>query len=144
MYIGFALQNGFPPPSGCICPGHILTFECTNVGGGITVWKGSFFNCPPANEIQITHDLSQFRGTNSFAGECNDGAVVASRLSVMDNNIFKSQLQVNRTASASLNGSTITCVHDGGVRDDGVSNRTWTIIGIYIYKFVLLSIRELY
>ena len=43
-------------PSRCICPGDTLTYECTVVGLGVTVWTGSAFSCPSSNnEIALLH-----------------------------------------------------------------------------------------
>ena len=48
--------------STCVCPGGILTYECTVFGGTldvITVWKGDFFNCPTGiGEIHLIHGQS--------------------------------------------------------------------------------------
>ena len=33
-----------------LCQGHNLTYECTVVGGGATVWKGTAFDCPLADD----------------------------------------------------------------------------------------------
>ena len=35
--------------SGCACPGDTLTYECTVVGAGSTIWTGSAFNCSNSN-----------------------------------------------------------------------------------------------
>ena len=95
--------------SGCACPGDILTYECTVVGYGITVWTGTAFNCPSFNnELALLHSrfLSAYR-------TCNNGATVAKIISVEGNN-YTSQL--NATLNSNTAGKTIMCFYDDGVR----------------------------
>ena len=122
-------QNIFSlPPSGCICPGSNLTFECTIEGGGITVWSGNFFtdcSASPGNkEISFRHDRFDVA---DYYGTCNDGAVTARPHNYLENSIFTSQLHINMTVVSLSNGSTVTCAHDkdGEVTVVG----TWTMIG---------------
>ena len=80
----------------CLCQGHNLTYECSVVGGGATVWKGIAFDCPLADdEVIIFHRMNY---TSQRPQTCNDGAIIGHAISV-ENDIYKSQLniQVNDT-----------------------------------------------
>ena len=134
---GFSIQqNGFlRPPSGCICPGSNLTFECAIEGGGTTVWSGSFItNCQTVGtEISLRHG-DQFTQGHEI---CNNGAVTVTPLSIK-NNIYTSQLNINMTIISLLNGSSVTCAHYISDRET-VTDR-WTMIGIVAHnKFVYFS-----
>lgn len=91
------------PNSNFTCPGDILTFECTTVGPGTTVWNGSAFNCDQGNEINLRH--SQLLDNRM---ECNGGAIFGNIVH-HDNNCFVSQLNI--TASITISG-TVSCFHD--------------------------------
>ena len=94
--------------NGCSCPGYTLTFECTVVGSGTTVWLGSAFDCVySSNEIGLSHG----RFAISIRRTCNNGAIVRQSLGV-ENNSYTSQLNV--TVSRDLIGKSVTCVHDNG------------------------------
>ena len=96
--------------SGCVCPGDILTYECTVMGAGTTVWAGNAFNCPSYdNEISLLH--SRFMSDNVYYHTCNNGAIVARSLSV-DGNNYTSQLNV--TVTPETIGKTIECHYDDG------------------------------
>ena len=90
----------------CLCPGNIVTFECTIVGFGSTVWRGGAFDCP-LGQISLRH--SQF-ASGSAVGECNNGAIIGRSVRVQNNDCFVSQLNV--TLLSSLNGRTVECAHD--------------------------------
>ena len=89
------------------CPGDVLTTECTTMGGGVTVWRGTAFQCA-RNEIALRH--SQFGGSYNYTASCNNGAIVARALGVV-NDSYISQLSV--TVSLELNNTTVECWHDG-------------------------------
>ena len=94
----------------CECVNAELTFNCTIVGSGATVWRGSLLNCPQeANEITLRH--------NNFLGPprmC--GGIVVSALMV-ENNSYTSQLTV--TTQAESNSKRVSCSHiiSSGVPD---------------------------
>ena len=78
------------------------------VGGGATVWKGTAFDCPLADdEVIIFHRMNY---TSQRPQTCNDGAIIGHAISV-ENDIYKSQLniQVNDTEN-----TTVVCAHDNG------------------------------
>ena len=94
--------------SGCVCPGHVATYECTIVGGFATVWQGSAFNCT-GNEISLLHN--RFMLNQEKIAECNDGAIVGRNLRI-ENDCYISQLNV--TVSYNMLGKDIKCVQDDG------------------------------
>ena len=94
--------------SGCACPGDTLTYECTVVGAGATIWTGSAFNCSASNyTILLIHNF--FSLAKGDYGSCNNGDIVGQSLSVEGNN-YTSQLNV--TVISDTAGRTIECLHD--------------------------------
>ena len=90
------------PTSGCVvCPGDILSYECTVTGTerGATIWTGSAFNC---YEIVLYH----YRFNTGTNRTCNNGAIVARSLSIEGNN-YTSQLNV--TVIPDTAGKTTEC-----------------------------------
>ena len=105
----------------CICPGHELRLECTVVGGGFTVWRGSVFDCDEhANQIPLRH--SQFEH-GVAVGLCNNGRIIGSSLRSVDHT-FTSQLSVQLDIDSTLNGRTVACVHNNGSHETAVGNYT--------------------
>ena len=92
----------------CICPGHDLTFECSILGNGVTVWQGSAFDCgSSSNQILLSH--SRFEGAT---GHCNNRAIVASSIDVLPgtgDQCFISQLNVAVTDA--MRNKTVECFH---------------------------------
>ena len=89
------------------CPGDVLTTECAIMGGGLTVWQGTAFQCvSTSNKIILRH--SGFGVSHNPAGSCNDGTIVAWALGVV-NDSYTSQLNV--TVSLELNNTTVECWH---------------------------------
>ena len=96
--------------NGCVCPGDTLTYDCTVVGGGLTVWKGNAFICPSNNdEIALLH--RRFESENGTNNSCTNGAIVGKSLAVEGNN-YTSQLNVTITPETA--GKTIMCIGDNG------------------------------
>ena len=90
--------------NGCTCPGYILIYECTIVGEGATVWKGSAFDCHNARDsIHLSH--SQLFSSKTCTGAAIKGQIIR----VMDN-CYTSQLNVN--VSSDMIEKSIECVHD--------------------------------
>ena len=115
-------MNMFSNDPGCICPGYVLTYQCSVVGGGTTVWQGTAFQCPGlSSHILLRH--SKFNASEKTYGECNNGAIVASVIGVVDNH-YTSQLNV--TLSPEMNNRTVECVYDNGIG---------TIVGSAILAF---------
>ena len=86
--------------------------------GGITVWRGTVFNCEVGAEINLLH--SQFVLEQGAFGNCNSGTIRGKSLRI-ENNRYISQLSV--TLSDDMSGETVECVYDDGM--------TTTIIGNY-------------
>ena len=96
-----------PDNTQCACPGDLLTYTCTVVGGTTTLWEGTAFNCPmTTNEIILLH--GNFANIGGTSGDCNNRAILGRSLRVEDS-CYTSQLNV--TVSASLNNKTVQCVH---------------------------------
>ena len=92
----------------CSCPGEELSFECLTCGEGGTVWTGSLFDCV-GGAILLRH--RQFE-SGSTAGVCNNGAVFARSIEVLDVNssrCYSSQLSV--IINSAMNNKTVTCLH---------------------------------
>ena len=105
-------MNRFTQLDECICPGYNLTFECSILGNGITVWQGSAFDCAStSHQILLSH--SRFEGAT---GHCNNGAIVASSIDVLPANngtsdqCFISKLNVAVTDA--MRNKTVECFHD--------------------------------
>ena len=107
---GIGAQNRLILTNDCPCPGQNLTFECTIVGGGTTLWQGAeVFDCPAhSNEIVLRH----INFGSSVMGECNAGAIVGQSLRV-ESNSYTSRLSV--VYSERLNGKNVTCAYDNGL-----------------------------
>ena len=97
-------------PTGCVCPGDILTYECTVTGRPFeyTIWTGSAINCLWGYEIFLPH--YHFNESERTIRHCN-GAIVARSLYVIDN-LYTSQLSV--TLTPDIMGQTIKCATDNG------------------------------
>lgn len=92
----------------CICQGYNVTYECTVVGPGSTVWRGSSLQGCSNNQITLFH--GQFsRGT---VVRCNGGSVVGRSVRV-DDNCYTSQLEI--FVGANLIGTTVSCFYDNGL-----------------------------
>ena len=93
--------------SECDCHDQTLTYECTVTGGpgGATVWTGSALNCPGGETVLLHRRFTKSRG---IMGTCNNGSTVAQSLSVQNNNLYTSQLDVTVTQNAT--GKTIMCI----------------------------------
>ena len=94
--------------SGCVCPGDKLTYECTTVGFGATIWTGTAFSdCSGGrNELILFH--SRFLQTEGTKGSCNNEAIEGRSLSV-EGNSYTSQLNV--TVTPGIAGKTIICLY---------------------------------
>ena len=113
-----ARNAGLLVVSECVCSGFNVTYECTTIGPGSTVWVlGDSQEC----EILLRH--SQF-ASQTAVGRCMNGAVVGRGLQV-DGNVFISRLSV--LASTYLNGRIITCEYNDGASQRVIGNSTLTL-----------------
>ncbi len=108
--------NLVPPNAECACPGEVLSYTCTAVGPGSTVYTGSAFNCPSSQD-QIVFRHSEFQpGTIKT---CTDGRIVGQPL-VAHNGAYTSQLNVS--VDAELNNREVECRTTSRSTPIGTSN----------------------
>ena len=110
----------------CVCPGHELRLACTVVGGGVTIWMGSAFDCTCLGNIVLRH--SQFEG-GTYYGTCNNGGIIARSINTTsdsDGIKYISQLIIQLDENGTLEGRTVECVH--------IDNEQ-TIIGTYVIAY---------
>ena len=99
--------------TGLACLEGVLVFECSVIGGVLTVWSGTAFNynCESTNnEIALLHN--RFNASNLYS--CNEDAVVGQVIHV-EHNQYTSQLNITINNCSTLIGKNITCTHDNGV-----------------------------
>ena len=101
-------QLQIPPNVTCACPNEVLTFICTTVGSGATIWGGSAFQCT-TGEIILRHNA--FNGDTPQLGDCND--IIGESVGVQDNNCYTSQVRV--PISAGLDNKTVHCVYNSNI-----------------------------
>ena len=110
--------------SDCVCSGHELRLECTVVGAGTTVWRGSAFDCSgSANEILLRH--AQFETGTS--GYCNNGRIIGRTINTTsdsDGIKFISQLIIQLDVNDTLEGRTVECVHFNLTHDIVIGTHT--------------------
>ena len=93
----------------CVCPGHTVTFQCTVVGIGSTVWQGSAFHCSESDgSLTLRHQ--QF-ANGTLLKYCDGANVVAHAIGVIGNSHLS---QLNLTVSNEVNNKTVECVQDTG------------------------------
>ena len=95
-----------------VCPGDILIYECTVMGGHATIWKGSTFDCP-CKDLVLLHSHFYYYGTRNYY--CNNRTIEAKIISPEGNN-YTSQLNV--TVTPDIAGTIITCAKDAGYMDE--------------------------
>ena len=92
----------------CTCEGYDQVYECRVTGSGITVWRGTAFNCPATgNEIHFFH--SRFDTETTLT--CNSGAIVGRTIRT-ENNIYVYISQLTVSVSAEMIGMNVSCFHD--------------------------------
>ena len=126
--------------SECVCPGRELRLQCTVVGGGITEWSGTAFDClEHGNEILLRHiHFESERAT--VTGECNNGTIIGHNLNrTFDglNSTFTSQLIIHlpllNATGNTLEEKTVECVYDDGLGETIIDTHTiaYTREGIF-------------
>lgn len=114
LWLGLTLNSNFMQKGeGCICSHsevlYNLTYECTTVGGGTTLWRGTAFNCAAnGNEVALRHSL--FRSPEGATAQCNNGNITGHSLRLDQGNCYTSKLHV--VYSPDLSGCTVECAHD--------------------------------
>ena len=98
----------------CLCPGDVITYECT-AGENATnvVWKGSALNCSSTDNAIIL----PLRGQNntSRVGTCNNDTISGKIVRIDKNGIFTSQLNV--TLTDEVIEKDIECAYDDGITE---------------------------
>ena len=111
----------------CVCPGSAIVYECNVTRGGVTIYYGSAFNCPSANNellfLPFNHNSNQ-----SSLKTCNNGAIVAET-----NSNTQSDLSLSSTLTVTLNDNVmalkkIICSFDNG-------SAQWVIGSYHIPRF---------
>lgn len=104
------MESNFIAKERCLCPEatvHNLTYECTTVGPGTTLWRGTAFNCNAnGHEIALRHNL--FTSPQGAYAQCNKGNITGHSLRV-ERRHYTSQIQI--LFSPDLLGHTVECVH---------------------------------
>ena len=109
-----------PDNTGCTCAGDVLTYMCTAVGIGTTVWQGTAFDCG-GNSIVLVHNL--YRSTGA-SGRCNNDAILGRSVSA-DGDCYTSELTVR--VSPSLTNKTVSCFHGSGRGPIHIGSSTLTV-----------------
>ena len=125
----------------CACPGDLLTFNCTVVGGTATIFRGTAFDCPNAgNQTILSH--SQFNDLPSaMVLLCNNGLIMGQPLSVTGN-CYISELNV--TVSNEVHNKTVQCIYNSDVAVSvpvGIATIT-VILGKSIMVIIIHKIRN--
>ena len=133
---GCSSRNQLVQTNYCSSPGHSITYECTVCGPGATVWTGSIFNCRSGG-ITLRHHLFGYDSDFGAQGECNNGAVTAHSVGVVNTNntdCYISQLNVmSTTYFTDISNKTVTCLHVNGTHETVVDTRKFrSITGIII------------
>ena len=110
------------------CPGEVVNYTCTIVDTSdvaSSLWRGTAFSCPTtSNVIPLSHVLFN----TGVAGTCNNGAITAESVSVVDN-CYTSRLMV--TVSDGLNETSVVC--SLSLSGMGVGSSTLLVAGTYIH-----------
>ena len=120
------MESNFFAKESCLCPDapvHNLTYECTTVGPGSTIWRGTAFNCiGNGHEIDLRHSL--FTTPEGADGQCNNGNIAGHSLQV-ERGHYTSRIHV--LFSPHLLGHTIECVHYNLISYELIGNSTIVI-----------------
>ena len=113
-----ARNAGLVAVSDCACSGFNVTYECTTIGLGSTVWVlGSSVQCV----INLRHSLFV---SQTAVGRCMNGAVEGRGLQV-EGNTYVSQLNV--PVRTNLNGTIVRCEYDDGESLTVIGTSTLTL-----------------
>ena len=129
LIIGYTTEERLikVPTDGCVCPGDVMTYECTVFGGigTTTVWKSDVFQCSSGKQvIELIHSTNE-----SIIRVCNNGDIVA-RTVRSESDSFTSLSQLNVTLTRDIAGGSIECIGDNGTYTHrvGLLNVTATAI----------------
>lgn len=117
------VKSQLVPLDVCTCPGHTVSFQCTIIGNGNTV-----FNVTGCHPLTLLHT-----GFNSGSSrrQCKDGAVKAYGVHANHNNMtFVSRINV--TLSNDYDDLTIECYHEERGRLHLIGTYNLSISKIYV------------
>ena len=124
--------------STCTCPGHVLTFECTVMGGSVTIWRGSALGC----DIILAHD--RYNESLNYNKTCSSNRnIIGWPRNVLQNmtengtNSYRSQLNI--TVTASMFGERIECIHEGGSTMNNNDIIGFHVISTGFYNYTIMS-----
>jgi hypothetical protein len=135
------MESSFSVEENCLCREatvHNLTYECTTVGPGTTLWRGTAFNCSAfGNEIALRH--TRFTTPDgAYNQSCNNGNITGHSLRV-EGEHYTSQIHVMFTPD--LLGRTIECIYDNLTSYELIGNSTIAITtGIVNYYHYIIYI----
>ncbi len=102
--------------SGCVCAGHNVTFICSIVGGGSTIWNGTAFSCSSSNSVsnnQIFLRHSAFDSEMPTSGMCNEGAIFGEAVDV---EVTRYTSRLNVRVDSDIVGKNVSCIYDDTTR----------------------------
>ena len=111
--------------STCTCPSDTVsvTYECTVIGGFVTIWQGSAINkyCMDTDDqILLLHSCFESAINNLIT--CSNGTIVSMSVGI-ENNSYTSQLTI-MTDISNILGDTVVCVHSHGGNTHVIGNAT--------------------
>ena len=121
--------------NGCVCLGDTLTYNCTVMGGGYTIWRGTAFSDCISDEQEILLIHLRFISNGGTNGTCNHGDIVGRSLGVEGSN-YTSQLNV--TVTSDVIGKNIMCSNEA-TNAITVCSTTITTTGIIVLREVALT-----
>ena len=120
---GASICNELVAISECVCPGQSAIYQCSVMGGVLTVYEGSAFQCV-GNEITLTNN--EFGNENQRVGVCNSEQISISGQGVsQESNCFTSQLNI--ILSEGVSEKTVTCAVDFGLSVTQIASTTIAI-----------------
>ena len=103
---GFATRNELIKTSDCVCPGQNVTFECTVVGGQLTVWRWSRTDC----------EIILFHAYHELLASCGPGMVAQGMIGVNATG-YTSQLSIMIPSSNNVDQGIVECIIDTGAAE---------------------------
>ena len=133
------MESNFHVKESCLCPGatvHNLTYECTTVGHGTTLWRGTAFNCSASGHaIALRHN--RFTTPDGAYDQCNNGNITGHSLQV-EGERYTSQIHI--VVTPDLLGRTIECIHNNLTSYELIGNATIAITtGIIMHYLQVLG-----
>ena len=94
-------------------------------GGIATVWKGSVFDlCEKSDQRSLIHSRFHERYRTQIILICGNVTTIALQAIVSDNNTMVYTSRASVTANCKLNGLTIECYVDNGIKEIMIGSTT--------------------